>query len=503
MITTLTPVRALTLALALFAVASTLAATSARAAPRPLPRLVVSENRRFLTTEDGAPFFYLADTAWELFHRLDRKQASDYLDLRARQRFNVIQAVALAEKDGPTVPNAYGDLPLVDEDPARPAVTPGASPRDPAQYDYWDHVEFVVDEANRRGLYVGFLPSWGKWIGDIRKPREIPIFTEESARRYGEFLGKRFGRKGIVWILGGDRLGKGKEPIYRAMAAGIVTGIAGKEDHGAALMTWHPGGGYTSSEWFHDDEWLDFNMQQTGHGPVEKEPTCWTKIGNDYARTPIKPVIDGEPLYEDHPIGFREAPRWGYSLDAHVRQRAYWDVFSGAFGHAYGHHSVWQMFEPGLDGANGPILHWQEALHRPAAAQMQHLRALVESRPFLSRVPDQSLLARNYEKGEHVAATRGDGYAFFYSGQGRPVAVQLGRLRGERLKAHWWNPRNGSAVLIGEVENQGTREFVAPSHGGLGSDWVLVLDELGKGFPPPGARRPPAPTGARVRPGAR
>ena len=30
-------------------------------------KLKVSENHRFLQHEDGTPFFYLGDTAWELF----------------------------------------------------------------------------------------------------------------------------------------------------------------------------------------------------------------------------------------------------------------------------------------------------------------------------------------------------------------------------------------------------------------------------------------------------
>ena len=34
-------------------------------------RLKVSENQRFLVHEDGTPFFYLGDTAWELLHRRD------------------------------------------------------------------------------------------------------------------------------------------------------------------------------------------------------------------------------------------------------------------------------------------------------------------------------------------------------------------------------------------------------------------------------------------------
>ena len=104
----------------------------------------------------------------------------------------------------------------------------------------------------------------------------------------------------------------------------------------------------------------------------------------------MKPVIDGEPLYEDHPLAFRARDN-GYSFDAHVRQRAYWDVFSGACGHTYGNHSVWQMYAPNRRPVNGPLLYWYDAIHRPGAAQMQYVRALIESRPILSRVPDQTL----------------------------------------------------------------------------------------------------------------
>src|SRR5512133_2272885 len=106
----------------------------ARAMPRP-PRLKVSDNHRFLVTEDGSPFFYLADTAWELFHRLNREEADRYLQNRAKKGFTVIQAVAIAELDGHKDPNPYGHLPLLDLDPARPAVEAGPD------NDYWDHVD--------------------------------------------------------------------------------------------------------------------------------------------------------------------------------------------------------------------------------------------------------------------------------------------------------------------------------------------------------------------------
>ena len=266
------------------------------------------------------------------------------------------------------------------------------------------------------------------------------------------------------------------------MAKGIAIGAAGKEDYDAVLMGFHPRGGGTSSTWFHNDAWLDVNMQQTGHGLAETVQ-AWERIAKDYALVPAKPVIDAEPLYEDHPLAFRASVN-GYSLDAHIRQRAYWDLFSGACGHTYGNHSVWQMYAPGRKPINGPLLYWNEAIHRPGANEMRYVRALIESRPMLSRVPDQSLVANALEGADHIAATRGDGYAFIYDAQGRPFTVNLGKISGSRVKCWWFNPRSGSSLDAGELENQGTHAFIAPSEG-FGSDWVLIVDDRDKGYKAP------------------
>ncbi|HWR53939.1 MAG TPA: glycoside hydrolase family 140 protein [Bryobacteraceae bacterium] len=469
-----------TRALFLFLAAAALAAAAPR--PRQLPKLTVSQNKRFLATADGKPFFYLADTGWELLHRLDRKQAVEYLDKRASQKYTAIQAVALAELDGVTAPNAYGDLPLIDKDPARPAVTPGSNFADAKAYDYWDHVEYIVDQANARGLYMALLPSWGRWVNNNAQGDES-LLTPQNAQGYGEFLGKRFGKKGVIWILGGDRTPTGFEETWRALARGIAIGASGKEDYDAVLMSFHPRGAETSSTWFHNDAWLDFNMHQTGHGLADKTAS-WARIAADYDRSPTKPVLDGEPLYEDHPLAFR-AREHGYSFDAHVRQRAYWATFSGACGHTYGNHSVWQMYAPGRNPINGPLSYWYEAVNRPGAAQMQYVRMLIESRPYFSRVPDQTLVANALDGADRISGTRGDGYAFIYSAQGRKFTASLGKISGARVKAWWYNPRTGTSSAAGEFDNTGARDFTCPSEG-FGSDWVLVLDDASKNFGAPG-----------------
>ena len=460
--------------------ALTLAALVSHAAD--LPRLKVSENKRFLVTADGQPFFWLGDTTWELFHRLNREEALKLFENRSSRKFNVLQSVAIAELDGHTDPNAYGHLPFVDLDVTHPALKDGPG------NDYWDHVDFIVREANARGLYIGFLPTWGRFWHDNNQGRK-PLFTAANAETYGEWLGKRYKESGLIWILGGDRTVENDEQkdILRAMAKGLRKG-----DGGAHLITFHPPGGNGSSTWFHDEDWLDFNMRQNGH--VAEFTGRYSNTRKDYDRVPVKPVLDGEPIYEDHPVSFK-ANELGHSIASDVRRPLYWDLFSGAFGHTYGHHSVWQMFDPKRGKPiNNPLMPWYAAIDQPGAAQMQHARALIESRPFLTRIPDDSIIVTDSVPTSvpgagryHFAATRDESgsYAMIYAPVGRKFSVQMDKITGAKVKGWWFNPRDGGAKEIGQFENKGVREFTPPDYGEM-IDSVLVLDDAAKSYPPPG-----------------
>lgn len=449
-----------------------------------LPPLKVSDNRRFLVTADGRPFFWLGDTAWELFHRLNRGEADRFLENRAGKGFTVVQAVAIAELDGHTDPNPYGHLPFTDLDPARPAVKEG-----PAN-DYWDHVDYIVDKANSLGIYLGFLPTWGRFWHDTNNDRK-PLFTAANAEAYGEWLGGRYKDRGLVWILGGDRSVDNDEQkeIIRAMARGLSKG-----DGGAHLRTFHPPGGGGSSKWFHDDDWLDFNMRQNGH--VAEFTGRYDQTRVDYDRTPVKAVLDGEPLYEDHPVSFK-AKELGHSISGDVRRPLYWNLFTGAFGHTYGHHSVWQMWSPGKGPINNPLMPWFEAMDQPGAAQMQFGRRLIESRPFLTRIPDDTIVVTDRVptsvpgagRYRFVATRDTDGtYAMVYAPVGRSFKVRMEVIQGPKVKAWWFNPRDGKAALIDTFENEGQpeREFTPPDKGEM-LDWVLVLDDAAKNYPAPGS----------------
>ncbi|MEL7530843.1 MAG: glycoside hydrolase family 140 protein [Bacteroidota bacterium] len=437
-----------------------------------LPRLSVSENSRFLVQEDGTPFFYLADTAWELFHRCNREQADRYLKKRASQGFNVIQAVALAELDGLNTPNPYGHNPLIEADPNRPNEA------------YFEHVDYVIRSAERLGLYIALLPTWGDKLNTKSWGVGPEVLHPSNAFAYGKWLGKRYkDQQNIIWVIGGDRNPREESQdveVWNQMALGVIAGVG---DADKALMSFHPqptelGG---SSTWFHEEDWLDFNMHQTGHCPNR---ATYDLISHDYALMPTKPVLDGEPLYEDHPNCFNLKEK-GYSTARDIRRIMYQNVFAGAMGQTYGCHDVWQMYSLDKEPINHPPRPWTEALDLPMATQVKHLKNLMLSRPYLSRVPAQEMIVNEGSadfSNQPIATRDANGsYAMVYLPTGQKLTLDLSVLRSSRLKAWWYDPRTGTSIDQDVLDISQQRSFVPPSQG-LGNDWVLVLDAVNAGF---------------------
>jgi len=450
------------------------------AAQRIAERISISENHHYLVDERGDPFFYLADTAWELFHRLNREEAEHYLQDRREKGFTAIQAVAIAEFDGINTPNIYGHLPFINEDPTQPAV------KDGPENDYWDHVDYIVRMANEKGLYIAMLPTWGRYWRD----GDNPVFNPENARTYGQWLANRYKDAKIIWVLGGDRNPDNdlhRETI-RQMAQGLMAG-----DQHRHLITYHPTGWCGSAQFYHEEPWLDFNMRQNGH---EQRVESYKKTREDWDRqNPIKPVLDGEPIYEDHPVAFN-AQQFGHSISADCRRALYWDLFNGACGHTYGHHSVWQMWNPekSLYPVNNPLLPWQEAIQQPGAAQMQWGKKLMLSRPYLTRIPATELVLKESDiptawPGEgiyrFVATMDTDGtYLMVYAPVGRKFTVNTSVINGEKLRGWWYDPRTGESKKIGAIKRDKAVDFISPTPGEE-LDWILVIDDATKKYKRP------------------
>lgn len=427
--------------------------------------LRISSDGRFIVQNDGTPFFYLGDTAWELFHRLNREEADMYLEDRSAKGFNVIQAVVLAELDGLQHPNPYGEIPLIDNDPLKP------------NQKYFEHVDYVVHKAASLGMMVGMLPTWGdkynkKWgVGP-------EIFTPENAYVFGKYLGERYRKASVIWILGGDRNPENEEDlsIVRAMASGIEAG-----DGGTHLMTYHPQGGNNSSQWFHSDDWLDFNFFQSGHGPLDA-PNFEHTLSN-YLLEPAKPTMDGEPRYEDHPVRFMPM-EYGWFNDFDVRQAGYWSIFSGSCGHTYGNHNIWQMWQEGRKPVSWARTNWRRALDHPGAFQMGYMKTFFEAYPWQSMIPDQELILNfNPRSGAYQMAmiSQERDIVFVYNPYGYPVQLDISRLVPEKLSAYWFNPRDGGYLYIGQFDHSYEGDFT-PQSVGRGSDWVLILQDASRTY---------------------
>lgn len=148
-------------------------------------------------TKSGDPFFWLGDTGWLLFGKLNREEAVKYLDDRSQKGFNVIQVMVLHNT---ALVNVYGDSALVRKSVAHPKITKGNSFNDPIQYDFWDHVDFIIDEAAKRGLYMALVPVWGSNVkaGAVKQPQ---------ARIYAKWLADRYRNKSnIIWLNGETRM---------------------------------------------------------------------------------------------------------------------------------------------------------------------------------------------------------------------------------------------------------------------------------------------------------
>ena len=434
-------------------------------------RLAVSANQRFFVNEKGAPFFWLGDTGWLLFSKLTRQDAEKYLEDRRKKGFNVIQVMILHTVEAA---NVYGDSALKNKNVAFPLVTAGNSVSDAKQYDYWDHVDYIVDLAGKKGLFMAMVPIWGTNVKNGWVKRE-------DATTYAAWLANRYkNRWNIIWLNGGDIRGTDSTATWKLIGETL------NEKDPNHLITFHPFGRTSSSEFFHNEPWLDFNMFQSGHRSYDLDtsksehrygPDNYKFLEVDYNLSPVKPSFDGEPSYELIPYGLHDTtkPYW-QAFD--MRRYAYWAVFAGGAGHTYGHNSVMQMHKPTDRGsAYGSKKYWYQALNDEGARQMQYLRKLMLSKPYFERVPDQSLIAGNPgEKYNYLVATRGNGYAFIYDYTGRTFEVNMGKIAGAKVNASWYSPRDGSKKTIGSFDNKGVQKFDPPGEEKEGNDWVLLLE---------------------------
>jgi hypothetical protein len=420
--------------------------------------LKLSKNHRyFINQETGKPFIFISQTLWAMARWTTREEVCQILDTIKSQGFTAIQLIAHSHYYGK---NKFGDLPFSNKNFCDPIITPGNNPKDTLAYDWWDHLDFIISQAELRGLFVCLLPSWREQWNQEKN------LNPSNAFDYGVFIGSRFRKynRKIIWILGGDgnSLDDYSRTIQKKLAEGITVGVTGSLDYSKVIFGYHPAGPGTSLMSFpKKNSILDFNAVQSGHkigqldGLIEKV----------YSTT-NKPVVNLEPFYDK-----------GDSTTNKVRTIIYWGIFAGGFGTSYGSWNVWHF---GTHSKQYPFS-IPGSFELGFQKQIKYLHQFLEIIPP-NREPNNKIIPNAPHKGQNriMALTSGDKKtAIVYSPEGDAFSVDLSEISSIRIKYYWYDPRNGQKTKKRSMKNEGHLvKFSPPTKGKIysGNDWILLIN---------------------------
>jgi hypothetical protein len=433
--------------------------------------LKVSENRRYLVDSAGKPFFVMGDTPWFL-QKLKLEDVRMLMDDRVAKGFNTIFLELLDDSRIPSR-DGYGNAAFAtDTDITRPVEA------------YWQYAEQVMDEAEKRGLFVIHSELWygagkGLWMHHA---------NPDNAKVYGAFLGKRLARfKNLMWMHAGDR-----NPDANLAEC---TRVLAREIQAAAphhLHTVHNAHEFASARFHHEDPWLDVNLGYT-YG------AAYLHILPEYQRmNPVRPVILGETGYEAEPNAIEllpDAKKGDLWTPYRIRRNAWWAVTSGAVGYCAGTR-LWR-WEP----------NWRETMQVRSTIEAPNLLRGMQTIAWWKLVPDaeHEFLTAGFGAWKQAdyatAALADDGTcAVVYLPTPRTITVDLAKLKGP-VMARWFDPTTAEfKVVEGAPFSQlSKREFTPPrANSADESDRVLFCQTES-----PGSASPPVNRPVDVRPAAR
>ncbi len=399
---------------------------SAVAAPGPLG---VSHTGRYFVDANGGPFYFLADTQWELFRRYSLSEAKLIFENRKAKGFTVVMVMLTGVGDG-TGTNVVGHHPWLGDDPATP---------NPA---YFTNVDAVVKLALTNEIQL-LLGIYHQTYGNRMTVDNARLWAAWVAGRYRDY-------PNILWTLYPKATDRYK-PIVAKLVEGIREGAGGRH-----LISMHPDPSPASSSFMHAEPWLGFNSIQVWN----QISAAYAMTLADYRQTPVKPVTMLEGVYE-------AGEEYGYPITPLlVRREAYYTCLAGGF-HGYGHNDSWRV-KAG----------WPTALDDPGAKQMTILKDIFTGlAEWWTLVPDQTVLSMGGNtKGDvlNLSARSTTGkWIIAYIAEQPDITVNLSAITAaDSATVKWINPATGSQEMVGTYSVSAPRSFRRPVEW---QDGVLVV----------------------------
>ena len=235
-----------------------------------------------LLDADGTPFLVQGDAAWSLIANVTYEEAIAYLDDRQAKGFNTLIVSIVEHLFSRQAPrDRAGNEPFT-------ATGDMSNPNEV----YFDHAERVLEACAERGIavilaccYIGHRhdPSPGVEATNHAEGwyYEVVGTGVDGCRRYGEYLGRRFGRfTNIIWCIGGDWNPDEARDGLDAIAAGIRSqGVTN-------LFTAHVRPETSAVDAFAGSDWLDVDFTYS-YGIVHRSLLA------DWQRVPVMAVPAG------------------------------------------------------------------------------------------------------------------------------------------------------------------------------------------------------------------
>ena len=449
--------------------------------------LRLSEDRRHFVHADGAPFFWLADTAWNGVLKAQPADWERYLQARQTQEFTAIQFVCAqwrgCSKD-PSGEVAFTHDPTAchsDRSACHPEQTACHSERTACHSErseesrrssltinpaFFQRLDAKVAAINDHGLLAAPVILWA--LTEVDPGVYLSLADAITVARY---IVARYGAYQVAWFLGGDGHYEGQDADRWRAIGQAVFGM--RHDR---LVTMHPCGQSWVADEFRDQEWFDFIGYQSGHGDAEGD-LRWLTEGpptQEWLKTPPRPIINLEPNYETH-ISYHSRRRF---TDYEVRRAAYWSLLvAPTAGVTYGINATWCWHErpevPEAHEALGVVGPWSAGLESPGLCSMTILRRFLAELPWFRLRPAPHLLAEQPGHADpecHLAAatTADADHTVIYLPCGGSVVLRDEALA--RGRARWFNPAKGEWQEAAP-DRYLRATFIAPDR----DDWLLHI----------------------------
>lgn len=298
---------------------------------------------------------------------------------------------------------------------------------------YFEYLDWILDRAQAYGFYVLLLPVWGQLIVGCNWMGQTFDKTVTEENAY------RYGQ----WI--GHRY----------------------KDRNNIL--WCLGGD-----------------RQPIHLGVDYK-NVWRRMAEGLA----KGVLDKDLKYDQK---VENTPFHGAWM---VRKRAYWALFSGAFGHTYGHGCVWCSISEKERSDFNPCT-WYEALHYEGAEQIRYIRALSDDLQIMTYQPVWEICPETPEDKMdlHIQACASPDrktLCVYFPGGGT-ATLKLDAFwdtSHKKVFLWWYNPRDGKFYKDEQTTTDqpeaialaGADFTVSAPSAGEEKDWVLLIMTEQTGIP--------------------